>query len=80
MFLNLDATEGLARVRVSRANRDPIEGFNYEDCTTLTADGVREKVTWKGHSLDELTGEEIRFEFYLERADLFAFVAGGANP
>ena len=75
LFLNADATDGKIRVRVSKANRDVLAGFDYDDCETITTDGLRTEVRWKERSLGELAGQEIRLEFYLEKADLFAFAA-----
>jgi hypothetical protein len=79
LLLNANATEGVIRVRVSQANRDLIEGFDYEQSDDFNSDEIRGRIRWKDRSLDELAGREIRLEFYLEKADLFAFVAGGES-
>lgn len=79
LLVNAAATDGVIRVRVSGDKRSPIEGFNYEESDTFTADELRARIRWKDRSLDELTGQNIRLEFYLEKADLFAFLASGST-
>jgi hypothetical protein len=75
LVVNAAASEGVLRVRVSDARRKPIEGFNYDDCDEFSGDSVAQKISWKGRSLNELKGQTIRLEFYLENADLFTFRA-----
>ncbi|MEQ8784717.1 MAG: hypothetical protein RIC55_00385 [Pirellulaceae bacterium] len=73
--VNAAATDGELRVRVSDADRRPIDGFNYDDCQTFAGDDVAHAVTWNGTSLDKLKGREIRLEFFLRDADLYTFRA-----
>jgi hypothetical protein len=73
--VNADAHAGELKVRVSDEGRKPIAGFNYDECTALTGDGVAQAVRWGERSLDELSGRTIRLEFYLRDADLYTFRA-----
>lgn len=75
LVINAAATEGILRVRVSDARRRPVDGFNYDDCDEFTGDSVAQQIRWKERSLDDLTGQSIRLEFYLQDADLFTFRA-----
>jgi hypothetical protein len=73
--INANATQGELKVRVSSPLRRPLAGFDYEDGEAFTGDAIRHTVRWHGRSLNELAGETIRLEFYLDDADLFSFVA-----
>lgn len=75
LVINADATGGEVKVRVSGANRKPVEGFDYADCTPFSGDDVRHRVSWGDRSLNELQGQVIRLEFYLDDADLYSFLA-----
>lgn len=78
LLVNADASEGELKVRVSDAQRNPISGFDYEQCQPFTGDAVRHRIQWGTGSLDDLRGQVIRLEFYLQQADLFTFVAEGS--
>jgi hypothetical protein len=73
--VNADATKGELKVRLSDAKRKPLPGFDYDDCVPFVGDKVRHAVEWRGSSIEDLKGREIRIEFYLQKADLFTFVA-----
>ena len=73
--VNANATQGELKVRVSSPLRRPLPGFDYEDGESFSGDAIRHTVRWNGRSLNELAGETIRLEFYLDDADLFSFVA-----
>lgn len=79
LFLNVGpAGEGDSKVtvRVSDAIRDPLEGYDHEDCEPFSGDAVRHRVTWAdGRSMKDLEGRVVRLEIFLENADLFTFVA-----
>lgn len=78
LFVNAASTGDAANltVRVSDAIRDPIEGFDHEDCIPFSGDAVRHKVTWNGdRSLDEFEGKVVRLEIFLQNADLFTITA-----
>ncbi|NQV26216.1 MAG: hypothetical protein HQ518_17820 [Rhodopirellula sp.] len=75
LVVNAAATDGILRVRISDAKRKPIDGFNYDDCQNFSGNSVSRKIKWGVRSLDELKGQTIRLEFYLQNADLFTFRA-----
>lgn len=75
LVVNADASAGLLRVRVSDARRKPIEGFDYDACRDFQGDHVAHRIAWKSRQLGELAGQTIRFEFYLQDADLYTFRA-----
>jgi hypothetical protein len=75
LVINADASAGEAKVRVSDARRQPINGFDYDECETFSGNSVTHPVTWAGKSLNALRGQVIRLEFYLDDADLYSFRA-----
>jgi hypothetical protein len=75
LVVNAAASAGVLRVRVSDDRRKPIDGFNYDDCNEFSGDSVASQIRWKDRSLDDLKGQTIRLEFYLQNADLFTFRA-----
>jgi len=75
LVINADATKGEIKVRVSDATRKVIPGFDYTDCESFTGDSTAHVVKWRGNSLSELVGREVRFEYLLREADLFTFRA-----
>lgn len=77
LLVNADATGGKLQVRVSTAERRPVEGFDYDDCDAFDGNDVRHRVTWNGTGAGDLQGREIRLEFLLHKADLYTFRASG---
>ncbi len=79
LFLNTTpAGEGDSEVtvRVSDAIRDPLEGYDHENCEPFSGDSVRQRVAWAdGRSMQDLEGRVVRLEIFLENADLFTLVA-----
>ncbi len=73
--VNANATDGELKVRVSSPRRRPLPGFDYDDFQPFSGDSVRHTVRWKNRSMNELKGETVRLEFFLDDADLFSFVA-----
>ncbi len=73
--LNANASEGKLQVRVLGPDREEIPGFTWEACEPFTGDAVDHIVKWNDHSIEDLEGHELRLEFLLQDADLFAFQA-----
>ena len=73
LLVNADASEGELGVRVTDRKRKVIPGFDYDDCVAFKGNEVAHEVRWKESSLDSLTGQVIRFEFFLKDAHLFTF-------
>jgi hypothetical protein len=76
LMVNAEAKEGELTVRVTDARRKPLAGFDYADCKPIQSDGVRQRVMWKGGSLEAQKGQVVRLEFLLKNADLYTFCAG----
>jgi hypothetical protein len=79
LVVNADASMGVMRVRVSDVDRKPLPGFDYHDCLDFTGDSVAKKIQWENQSMTQLVEEEIRFEFFLENAHLYAFRAAKSS-
>lgn len=75
LSVNVDASKGEMKVRVSDELRKPITGFDYDDMPAFNGDSVKHEVKWNGKSLDDLKGRGIRLEFQLHDADLYTFRA-----
>ncbi len=79
LFVNVDADEGELRVRVCDERRKVLDGFDYDDCTPVTGDGVRQRIKWKQKEISELKGRVIRLEFLMNGViDLYSFVASSS--
>jgi hypothetical protein len=64
---------------VTDRKRKVIPGFDFEDCTEFKGNEVAHEVNWKESAMDSLTGQVVRFEFFLKDADLFTFRASGQS-
>ncbi len=78
LLVNADAYAGELSVRVSGERRKPLPGFDYADCAAFSGDSTAHEITWKANTLDGLTGQVIRIEFFLKNADLYSFRASRA--
>jgi hypothetical protein len=74
--INADVAKGRLTVRVSGPDRKVIPGFDHTDCVAFQGDAVAAQVEWKNQSIDELKGQPIRLEFFVQNGDLYSF---GAN-
>jgi hypothetical protein len=75
LLVNAAAKEGQLTVRVSGPDRKVLPGFDHEDCPVFRGDATAAEVTWKGKSIDELRGQPIRLEFFIQKCDLYSFRA-----
>lgn len=75
LVINADARKGDLTVRVSDAERKPLEGFDHADCVPFRGDNTDHVAHWNTRSIEELAGESIRLEFYVRDADLYSFRA-----
>ena len=69
--LNLDASQGEARVQIEDANGKPMRHFHFADCAPMKVDSVNAPANWK-HSLSSLKGKPVRLAIELKNARLFA--------
>jgi len=85
--LNVDATDGEARVEVLDREGKPVEGCTREDCVPIHGDHVRALVQFRAGpgeyfrrgSLCRFQGP-VRFRCHLKKATLYAFKATGVTP
>ena len=68
----VNPADGELRVRIVDQAGQPFAGFDWADSTPIKGDRVNHPVRWSGDPL-RLTGKEVRFEFRLKQAALFAF-------
>lgn len=79
LLVNADASAGTLRVQVRDANsNEVIEGLSFDDCSPITADGLRLEVRWGTQEqtllkLAALANHIVRLEFELADAELFGF-------
>jgi hypothetical protein len=81
LFVNLAAAQGEVRVEVCDLEGGALPGLSRAACRPLSVDGTRQIVRWgAGEDLRQLAGRPVRFRFFLERAELYAFwVSGGEH-
>ena len=71
--VNFKAPNGVVRVQVCDRQHQPLPGFAFDDCVELRGDDVAAKVAWKeGKTLAQFVGEQIRLEFQLFQAQVYA--------
>ena len=78
LFVNADASKGTLKVQIRDAQDNVIEGLRFSDCAEITGDGTRLPVLWAdeqetNRKLAELEGRQIKLEFEMRNAGLFAF-------
>jgi hypothetical protein len=72
LYLNVDANGGEVRARLIGTDGQTIEGFGFDDCEPIRANGLDVPVAWRG-SLADISEKTVRIEFRLQRASLFGF-------
>ena len=75
LIINADAGGGYVKAAITDVQRQPYEGFGYDDCLPFEGDSVRHTVSWKNAKMDALKGKLVRIEFAFKHADLYAFLA-----
>ena len=74
LFVNVDSTAGEMRVEVLDANSRVIKNLSADDCIPLRSDNTLAEVRWRGVSdLSAVSGQPVRFRFFLRNARLFSF-------
>ncbi len=73
--LNFDSSKtGLLRVEIQDADGQPIQGFDLQNCVSITGDSTQQVVSWQGgQDLSKLAGQPVRLLFELRDANLFSF-------
>jgi hypothetical protein len=70
--INFLCPRGRVRVQACDGNFEPIEGFTFADCIPMQGDELHAPVRWKDRSVGELIGRDVRLEFELFDAHLYA--------
>ncbi|HVE39790.1 MAG TPA: hypothetical protein VNM14_07890 [Planctomycetota bacterium] len=73
LFLNVDASHGVARVALLSADNQPIPGFGLEECEPIKADSLEQAVRWAGASASALAGKTVRLQFSLRQSTLYTW-------
>ena len=74
MFVNVGAKDGELCVEILDPNGNVIAPFTRENCVTVSTDKTLQAVSWRGaEDLSALSGQIVRFRFYLRDGDLYAF-------
>lgn len=73
LFVNADVKKSLW-VEIIDEDDQVIEGYSKEDCVLVNGDSTKHMITWNTKSdVSELAGTPVRFKFYMEEADIYAF-------
>lgn len=77
LYLNADAEGGEMRVEiVDGESTELIESFSLDNCEPITADAVKQAVTWKSsESLGALQGKPVRLRIQTKNAQFYSFWA-----
>jgi hypothetical protein len=75
LAVNADvAAGGEVRVQASDESNQPIPGMSFSDCQPVTGDSLATAVQWtSGKSIGDLRGKNVRLEFKITNASLYAF-------
>ena len=80
-FVNVDTDGGTLTVEILDEQGNVIPGFSRNEFTPIRGNHVKQAMTWRGApNLATLINKPVRFRFYLDKGDLFAFwVSPDAN-
>lgn len=79
LLVNARASLGAVRAQILDAGGAPLDGFTLAECVPFTGDSLRGEVRWTARSLAELPPDrDIRIQFVLDDADLFAYELAGS--
>ena len=70
--INFLSPHGRVRVQACNGNFEPREGYTFADCVPMRGDELHAPVRWKDRTADELIGTDVRLEFDLYDAHLYA--------
>ncbi|MGQ9731835.1 MAG: hypothetical protein ACUVX8_11265 [Candidatus Zipacnadales bacterium] len=74
LFVNADISGGELQVEVLRESGQVVRRFSRERCRPVKEDSTCHLVQWRGQTdLGELSGQSVRFRFYLRGGRLYAF-------
>ena len=74
LFVNCATQEGSLRAEVLNSDGSVIKSFSRADCIPVAANRTRVRITWSdGKDLSSVAGRPVRFRFYVENGELYAF-------
>lgn len=73
LFVNAEFDGGELRAEVLDRGGQVIEPYTRDACDPLRASGTRQRLTWRGRSLQTATKQDVRLRFTLTRGRLFSF-------
>ena len=77
LWVNANAQDGSLRVEVLDDQRNPIPGYERDNCEPVAKDSTAIAVRWQNADLRRLAGRTVRFKFYLNEASLYSFWCDG---
>jgi len=73
LTLNVNAPYGSVKVQISNRTGKPFPGFSFEDCVEWRGDDFAYRPEWNDNrNVDELVGEEVRFEIKMKEGILYS--------
>jgi hypothetical protein len=81
LFVNVSNRQGELRAEVLDFAGNPIPGYSKADSIPVHADQVTQAMRWQsGKDLSALSGQDVRFRFYLTNGELYSFwVSSSSN-
>jgi hypothetical protein len=74
LLVNARAPAGSVKAQILDDTGAPLAGFGLADCLGFIGDSLNGEITWAGQTLDTLRPDcDIRIQFVLDDADLFAY-------
>ena len=73
LWINADAQDGSLRAEVLDVHRNPIPGYERDNCEPITEDTTAIAVRWRNAEWRDLVGRSVRLKFYLNGASLYSF-------
>jgi len=64
---------GRLRAELRTDHNKIVDGFTFDDCTSVTESGFAQPITWGGKTLDDVAGQELRLRFELKDAAIFTY-------
>lgn len=72
LSLNANASSGTIRIELLNASGYRIPGFTKSDAVPISADGLRQRVTWKNSDVAKLPADDVMIRIHLDNAEVFA--------
>ncbi len=74
LFLNIDSSQGEARVEIQQPDGKPIAGYALDQCERISSNSIGHIVKWQDRTdLSTLAGKPVCLKVVLRKTDLYAF-------